>query len=128
MDKGYSLLVLHERYGGGWTALIGPDADALAFIENQLTCSGDTTAVEMQGYLGSAGRYFPVSRTQRRSPTEALIDLNSVLESIPSDYWDKWYNDVLAAFDALLAATKKYRNNDHFIAEARDAGELVFVG
>jgi hypothetical protein len=127
LEKGYSLLVFHERYGGGWTAIIGPDADSLAFIENELTASGDTGAVEMQGYLCSAGKYFPVSRNKQSSPTAALADLQTILETVPAEYWPTWYNKVLAAFDAMQEATRKYQHGDYWIAQARDAGELVLV-
>lgn len=125
MAKGYSLLIFEERYGGGWTALIGPDADSLAWVEGQLTGS-DTPAVEMQTYLGTAGKLFPVSRSQQSSPSEALADLVTVLETVPDDYWPEWHNKVLAAFDALHAAERKY-SGDWFISQARDAGQLVLV-
>lgn len=126
MAKGYSLLVFEERYGGGWTALIGPDADELAWVVTQLSCS-DTPAVEMQTYLGGAGRYFPVSRNQQGSPSAALADLCSVLEAVPDDCWPEWHNKVLAAFDALRAAERKYPGDEWFISRARDAGLLVLV-
>lgn len=126
LEKGYSLLLFQERYGGGWAALIGPDADQLAFVENALSC-GDTDAVEMQSHLGSAGKYFPVSRNQQPSPTMALADLQAVLETIPAEEWSHWYSKVLDAFDTMQNAARKYRGNEYWLAQARKAGEITLV-
>lgn len=126
LEKGFSLLVFQERYGGGWTALIGSDADMLALVENQLTC-GDTAAVAMQSHLASAGKYFPVSRNQHSTPTKALADLQSVLEAVPEEKWTDWHTKVLDAYDTMQMAYGKRRNSEYWVTEARKVGEITLV-